>query len=225
MMLINNKIENKILFEENIINLIIIENKCFFRQFIEMLIQQTEGKFGDFVLSHKNKEILIKDKACIIDNPICVNINEKRIIAKLYKLYEKSFLDSDLIINYNNILSQIELLISEVLDFYDYDAVFQPEIDFNQLLKLTNTKLNEDKSDSLMKLYDYLKIISQLNLFEIIIFINLSSFFTECEIQQLYEFCCYNKLNIMIIESHDRKLLKYEKKLIIDNDLCEIIVK
>ena len=42
------------------------------------------------------------------------------------------------------------------------------------------------------------------------------------ELEALYKTAIHHKLKLLLIESTDRALLKHEKKLVIDNDLCEI---
>ena len=42
------------------------------------------------------------------------------------------------------------------------------------------------------------------------------------ELEELYEFLFYNKINILLIENNSFESEKIEKLKIIDSDLCEI---
>ena len=57
---------------------------------------------------------------------------------------------------------------------------------------------------------------------KIFVFVNLKSYIPEAELEALYKTAIHHKLKLLLIESTDRALLKHEKKLVIDNDLCEI---
>ena len=59
-----------------------------------------------------------------------------------------------------------------------------------------------------------------------IVFVNLKQYLDDNELKELYKYSIYNNVNIILIDSqcygcsHD-----FEKKLIVDNNLVEFVVK
>ena len=46
-------------------------------------------------------------------------------------------------------------------------------------------------------------------------------FLTDEEVVEVYKYSLYNNVNLLIIERNDRKKLKYEKKLVIDENFYD----
>ena len=57
MKLINEDLNNEIIFEENKVNLLVVENKKKFVEFIQEIIKQINGNEGKFFLFDKNTEL------------------------------------------------------------------------------------------------------------------------------------------------------------------------
>ena len=62
----------------------IIESPESFSGYVLELSTQIDGNEGQFVLSDKNKELDLAKKAELIFNPFTVDINERKILNKLY---------------------------------------------------------------------------------------------------------------------------------------------
>ena len=56
------------------------------------------------------------------------------------------------------------------------------------------------------------------------VFVNLKSFLSQGELSKLYEFAFYEKLNLLLIEGISRDKLDGERIVIIDDQLCHIIL-
>ena len=55
------------------------------------------------------------------------------------------------------------------------------------------------------------------------VFINLKTFLSKEEVEELYKECFYRKINIILFENYDNNcIIENEKRIIIDSDLCEI---
>lgn len=72
------------------------------------------------------------------------------------------------------------------------------------------------------KIILYLQIASELFKDCVVCFINLKSYFDDEKIEEIYKFAIYNNVRLFIIESAlSNRQIKYEKKLIIDNEFDE----
>ena len=82
MKLINEDLNNEIVFEENKVNLLVIENKKKFVEFIQEIIKQINGDEGKFSLFDINTELKIHDKIDIIKDIFDLE-RVSRILCKL----------------------------------------------------------------------------------------------------------------------------------------------
>lgn len=99
--------------------------------------------------------------------------------------------------------------------------MFFDDIDFSNLLKSLKIRV-EDNEVFLEKILDLIKIYTLMFGYKLIVFINLKEFVSEEELSEIYKYCNYNKINIMLIENFQKNPLPNEKIIIIDDDLCEI---
>ena len=59
----------------------------------------------------------------------------------------------------------------------------------------------------------------------ILVFINLKQYLSKNELLELYKYSIYNQVQIILIDSQSYGVtLEYEKKLIIDDNLEEIVL-
>ena len=98
------------------------------------------------------------------------------------------------------------------------------QFDISIITKMLKVKVNEkeDIMDNLLLLID---IEKELKLNKLLIFINLKQYLNKEELIEFYKYAIYNKLNIILIDSQSYGVTsKYEKKLIIDTNLDELML-
>ena len=223
MKLINEDINNSIIFEENKTNILVIENKKFYVEYIETLLSQIDGNFGKFSLFSENKELKISEKIEVIMNIFDLEINNKKIINKIYAELEKLSMDSEILIETKNIENELLKYMYHLSEKYDYQLEIEHEIDLKDLFKLFSVKLSSDFSNKLEEIVEYIELVSKILKKEIFILINFYTFLTKEEIVELYKECFYKKIKLLFIENKKPDIINSEEKLfIIDNDLCEI---
>ena len=71
---------------------------------------------------------------------------------------------------------------------------------------------------------DYIRAYNKICKVSVFIFVNLKDYLESYELEQLYEFSEYEKLNLLLIEGHFSDVLDQEKNLIYDKDMCIITV-
>ena len=67
----------------------VIESPEYFSEYVMELAGQVEGKEGRFVLSDNEKEVDISKNVELIFNIFALDINERKLISKLYMELEK----------------------------------------------------------------------------------------------------------------------------------------
>ena len=120
MKLLNEDLNNSIHFEENKVNILVIENKKYFVEYIEQLLSQINGNFGKFSLFLESKELKISEKIEMIKDIFDLEINNKKMINKIYHELEELSMDSEFLLETKNIESELLKYMYHLSEKYDY---------------------------------------------------------------------------------------------------------
>lgn len=207
--------------EENQIITLVVENPQVMSDMLRDIFRQINGEEGGWILSENDKIFPLEKTSVLLDNPLTADCNEKKILTKLYKeLSEqaKISLYEDCTQVNSHIISFLEKLFATV----PYHLEMELDVDVAALLKLYGVKVESDGADVLETLIDYLRAISSICNIHVVWILNLKQFLTEEQVDQLYEFCFYEKIYLINLEGQKNYALKQEKCVIIDKDLCVI---
>ena len=223
MKLIHEDLSNEIIFEENKVNLLIVENKEKFVEFIQEIIKQIEGEYGKFSLFEENTELKINDKIDIIKDIFDLNLNNKKVLNKVYHELEKLSVDAEFLLETKNMENSLLKYIYYLIENYDYPLEIIEEIDLKEIFKLFSVKLSLCFSNKIEEILEYIDLVSKIFKKEIFILINFHIFLEKQDIVALYRECFYKKIKLLFVENQKPDIINNEEKLfIIDNDLCEI---
>lgn len=207
--------------EENKITTIVIENPLVMSEVIRDISRQVNGEYGEWILSEQDKIFSIEKSSQFINNPLMVNSNEKRILTRLYKeLFEQA--NTLMYEEYTQINSYIVSFLVRLLDTVPYHLDMEIDMDLTGILKLYGVKMESEGVGVLEVLIDYLRALSSICNIHVIWILNVKQFLTVEEVQQLYEFCFYEKILLINLEGQKNYNLEHEKCVIIDKDLCII---
>ena len=150
MKIINNNWQRQIVLEDNLIHTIVFENKKYYRENILELIRQHKGYEGSFILSNNNKEVSFDKNSYFISDLFNIDINNKKIITKIYGELLKVITDD--IAEYNKITSYIREYFETLVFNNNLDLEYNDEVEVNSLLKLGDFKIQFEESNYLEKL-------------------------------------------------------------------------
>lgn len=207
--------------QENQAILWVMESPGIFRRYLKELSSQVQSKEGKFVLSHEDKELDLGKKVELILNPLEVDINDKRFVNKLYgELKELAFGESYYV--------QTRQMIHDVMVYFmeleqeSSVSLDYGELDFVQLLKSLGVKIHDDTEETVERLAQYLHVSAKLMNKTLVVFVNLSAYLENWEIEKLLQEAFYLKLYVILIERRKLHLEIKKKCYIIDTDYCEI---
>nr|WP_279230927.1 type II-A CRISPR-associated protein Csn2 [Natranaerovirga pectinivora] len=208
-------------FDENIIPVIVIENKPMYRNVVLDIYEQIAGNSGDLVFSDNNQEIKFSKHVDIVNDYININLNDKKILNKLYNLLKsKSLEEYD---SYCRISECITEYVQELLFDEELDLVQIDNIDPVDIFKGVSIEIDDSSKNITERLLEYITISEKFMDTKIFVFVNLREFFADDEVIQIYNKLLLNKTRFVIIQS---KLMESidcrEISYIIDEDLCEI---
>jgi CRISPR-associated protein Csn2 len=210
-------------FSENEVLQVIIENKKSYINFLNDFLMRLKGEKSDVIFSQNFEEINLQKYAEIISDYLYITENDKSILSKMYSVFENSANESEFMNKRNEINSLFCGFIESISEDCSVAVEYSDSPDFKQLLKSFNVRINDECNDSLCeKIINYVKLKSSLIGTQVFIFVNLKSFLTSEELNEMYKCFLYNKLIVIVVESAEVSRLKAEKTVLIDDDLCRI---
>lgn len=200
----------------------IIESPELFTQYVQELTAQCNGDSGSFVLSQNDRIVEMAKYMEIIFNPLGIDINNKKIVNRLY-------LDLDKLAKQEEMYVQTQQMRKGLIEYFleleqksEYILEIPQEIDMTGIFKAVGIKHEIIEEDYLEKLIRYLKVVAQVLGIKVITFINLRSYLSDEQIEQLLKEAIYQEIQILLVENQERTCLKDTFRYIIDNDKCEI---
>ena len=191
----------------------IIESPELFAGYLQELYGQCARCEGKFVLSQGIKELDISKYVEIITDPFAVELNGRKIINKLY---------AEL-----NELSKDEMMYTKTLQLTQHiqEYLLDLESNTNHILQFNN-EMDVKTEDSTEKFFErlvcYIKNAIEVLSVKVFVFINLRSYLTDNQMQELIQEITYQEVHALFIENQERTCLKGGIRYIIDKDGCEI---
>lgn len=224
MKMVNPNFSFEIELKENSITNLVIECPRIFEEIIMDIYNQISGIEGTWVLSEDSTLIDIKKISEVIINPFALDINNKRILGKLYDIIKKNALGTELFIKWNEMYPYIIDMIELITKDFDYTLEFDDEYDIKEFLKFVNLRFINEDMGSLEKLIDYMNLHNKILGINFFILINIRSYYSQEKLKFLYEQAFYNKYKLLLIDNQEYKkedinVIRY----LIDRDGCVII--
>lgn len=219
-------IEQKITFEEDTINAFEIENKKLFYRFVNDLYRLKNGELVEELIffDDNNEDISVSKNIQILVNYFNLDLDTKKIITEANKIMMEQ-LDENDILDFSRIYKKIISKMNNIINKSEFPLIVDDEFNLEQFFKMMKItiKKENDLLNNLMILIEINKIIRNN---QILIFINLKEYLSKQELIELYKYAVYNSVTIILIDSKTYGTsLKYENKIIIDEDLNEIVLQ
>lgn len=208
-------------FLENTICILSIENKNAYARIMENIWNQVEGREGCLILSDTEKEIPFSKNATVIFNPFSVNCNEKRILTKLYQEI-KEIADEQFPEKMAEVLADNISLIDNLIENQEFGLEYKLDFNILDMLKLFDVRLKESDEDILVRITDYLKLLSRICHIRLFIFAGLRNYFSDEDLEKLYQEIYNEKVYLLDVEPKYEYALPGERIWILDKDMCII---
>ena len=222
MKLVNHKYGLRIELKEGEVTVIVLEEPHAMVDIVNGLQMQVNGKEGDFILSEETDELKMSKYWNMIINPFSIDLNDRKVLSKLYaELVDeaKKYIEEKTI--YNEVA--IDLLDKIVADSPYQELTYDFDMEWNNFFKLYDIKFESNAENLLEILLEYIRVTASLFRYSGLILVGIKSYLNEEELRELYKMSCYYKIQLILVESFERKKLENERIYIIDKDLCLII--
>ena len=156
----------------------------------------------------------------LITDPLSIEMNNRVILKKVIAAMEKCGQDAVYYERTQKLLAEIETYINDLS--LNFDAEIEcHDISFQQILKATELTVADEYSRLVDKIYAYMELIREFEGDKLFIFVNLSSYIGNEQLQEFVNTVIGHSFRVLLIDSNDFEILDKENRLIVDCDLCE----
>lgn len=213
--------ERKML-DDNVVTEWVIEAPEEFTRYVQELYMQCEGAAGDFVLSDGEKELGIAKNVEFLDSVLDLDVNERKILGKLYADLEQLAYSEKFVVRTQEMIQYLRTYIFELEQETDFMLDVDDGVDMSAIFKGNGVKLETVETGILEKIVHYIKVVRLLLKKQVFVFVNVRSYLTVRQVEQLIKEAAYQEVQILLIENVMRDCVNSERRCIIDSDKCEI---
>lgn len=199
---------------------LVIENRRFFREFLQDIYDQLEGKDGKTVLSQADKPVPFSKNAELIDSVTGFSVNQKGVLNKILAALEKDAVCGEHYMRTCELLQAMEEYVFSLTQDFTADLICG-KLGIASVLKGVGLTVNEEGSGTLERFLDYMELVREFDREKLFIFVNLRSYFTDEELIPFLETALAHEYRLLLIDGAANERLPMEKRLTIDSDLCE----
>jgi CRISPR type II-A-associated protein Csn2 len=212
--------ENDLEFDNYHINTIEILDKKAFYQFLKDINNINIQDNISFI--EKGELVNIQSKISIIYNYINFEFDNKKIINNILDKINSNLDEKDEE-EINKIYKKLKSIYTNIIKEIDLELEIEEDFSIQDISKMMKPRIVNKNNliDNLLLLID---IESELKIDELIIFVNLKGYLDNEELTELYKYAIYKNINILLIDNNKYITNKFEKKLLIDEDLIEFML-
>lgn len=213
------EINNTIEITNDKISTIVIENRTLYSSLIDDIYQQTQGHDGRATLYDKDRLLDLSKNIDLTTTFIPFEINRKSLVNKIIATLEKNA-----IANHYEETMKLLCEIEKYLDIISHDYSITPSFNkstVSSLIKSVGIFIEEDQNNIAEKMIDYMEIVREFDGEKIFVTAGMRSYISNELAERFMKTVLDHGYKILMIESVTDKISQYEKRLTIDQDLCE----
>lgn len=196
---------------------LVIENPVSLRNTVNCF----KGNNTEIVLFDEFEELDFNKNVEFIDNIFDVDFMSKKIINKLNE--EAGQIASDFQKETISVFGTINEYAETISSSFDLPVKFSFLDDIDRFMKFLNFYIDTEDMTLPEMLISYMEVCRKIFGKKLFVVLNIKSFLSDEEFELFCKNINYEKFYVLFIEAYDcKRASKYEKKVIIDNDLCVI---
>lgn len=200
---------------------IIIENPQMLYTFLVDMKEALDGNGQGIVLSSDNRVVDFTKNAELLTDFIQFDLNQKALLSKIAASMDKISESESFYSSSQQLLAQIENHIMEMTIDLPCDLVCE-KLSMQSVIRAMGISLVEDYSCLEEKLLAYMDLVRDFLGKKLFIFVNVRGLIPYHNLQELVDTALLREHELLLIDNAAYPKLKQEKRLVIDEDLCEI---
>lgn len=206
---------------ENQVNTIVIENPDSMCDFVNQMVMASCNEETLVSLWSQEKQLPFSKTAELILDLFNIDFNNKKIITALYGELQENAASLD--IEKAHINSEMIDLLDRIFLSEPYEGIsYNLEFAWKDLFKLYDVRLDAYPDDALMRITEYIMVLSSICHVKVVFLLHAHSFFDHEKILKIYESAMLRKVHLVLIEPCEYEKEVFENICIIDKDNCNI---
>jgi len=200
-----------------------VENRTLFRKYCADLYAQSQGFDGKFIFTDGEQRLNFGKSGQIIFDLFSLSLKDKKMTSGLYDCLTS--------VSDQKYQSEFALIVQQICAYLDHmSAECDLPIEYSEnyllsdLLKSAKVNFSENFDSLLEKVISYIQAIQSFTGVKILVFVNIRGYFDDAEFAELLKHIAYSDISVVCLETAQPQCVGDEKILIIDNDMCEILV-
>ena len=198
---------------------ITVESPVKFSEVVYHICRQAGGEEGEFILSDIEKELSMEKRTVVVNNPLTVNCEEKRILSQLYKNLSEKILE-DHFEEFATVNQKVIQFMDKVTSSSEYNLTYDVDFQAAGLIKYCNVHMDSCYDSLTEKFINYLRTMKQICNVDIVFVLNLKQYFSTEDLREIYKHCFYTKMYLINLEGVKSDPIESDRYVIIDKDLC-----
>lgn len=201
---------------------VVCEERGTFSKLVEEAVCCADGAQTSFVFVERGKEVKISSVANTLVDYFNLESFTKKINTALAKRYANALLS--VVSDVNGVYAAGYAVMQKISDEFDVAVELRADVDIPSFIKLYNPSVTFEGGSLLSRLIDYVSIAVEFTALRVLITVNLKCYLSAEDFIAFAKHCEYKGVNLICIEASERYRIEDETLLIIDEDLCEILV-
>ena len=207
-------------FGSQAVSSLVIENPDLLRHFMTDLYSQLQGNTGQLILSQQGVTLPISKWIELVDNCIHFELNRKALLSKVLTAMERTAVSEEFFLKTSELLCTVEGYVDALAFELPGDIVCE-KCSVAGILKGVGISLRDDYDDPLERLVDFMELVREFDRDKLFVIQGIRSFFSDDKAEAFLKTVLSQGYRVMLVDCVARKNLPSEKRLTIDNDLCE----
>lgn len=207
--------------ETQLINELVIESPALLRKVLHDLSNPDDAMSAHFTFD--GKELKLEKDVDVIYNPLRLDFNNRKAIATLLKILVKASLSEDFYLQTNTFKTKVVKYLHQIIDSENF--IFEVSADdftMDSIAKAINLHIVDDEDDFVELLTEYMSAMVELAGIKLFVFLNLRPLLSDEELSRLIKNLHNHQLSILLLEGYALSPVKGIKRILIDQDLCEL---
>lgn len=205
------------------VGVLVCENPQKFVQYCSDFLSQQHGEDGNFIIIDDKDRISFKKSGCVIFDYFNLSLSDKKIVSGLYSQLQE-LVEDDFQQEYIDLRSRIIAFFDELSVESPMAIDFNADFDFSDILKGLRVLPKQEDQPFSDKLADYLDACAKFLGTKFYVLVNVRTFLCDDDFSALLTHIGYAQYSVLFLERTQFKRVKNERIIVIDNDLCEILV-
>lgn len=206
---------------EGLINTVVIESPSAFSEILRDISSSIDGNSEQSVLFDGDKRLTFSSSAELLSSFFPFEINQKTLLNKIASSLEKEALLPE---NYQRtvkMMSETELYLTSLAEAFNCNVTFG-KISPASIIKSSGLEIVDDYNSLPEKIIDYFETVREFEREKMFFTVNLRSFLNESDAETFFQSIVLHEFSVIMFENKEYPKNKWEKRLILDEDLCII---